>query len=401
MPDSKDGLKAQACAKVDAERGRLIGLSSQIHGAPELKFEERRAAQWLSAYLELHGFAVEREAYGLPTAFVARLGKGEPRVAILCEYDALPGVGHACGHNIIAAAGAGAAAGAAAVLQQTGGSLLILGTPAEEGGGGKILMGRAGAFDGVDAAMMVHPAGVDLHGMHVLAVSQVEVEYRGRAAHASAFPHRGVNALDALVTAYSAIAQLRQHIRPTERVHGIFTDGGQAPNIVPERAAGLFMIRATSEARLEQLKARVFACFRAGAEATGATVDIRTLGEDYSDMWTNRPLALAYEANAARVGRTLLPSHQVSEAVAGSTDMGNVSKWVPSIHPMIASAPSHVPLHSPEFARWAASEQGDRAVIDGAKMLAMTAIDVLCDAELRVELRDAFAQQAEQASKVA
>jgi amidohydrolase len=394
MSNHRDAWKARACEQVEACRADLTDLSARIHRSPELKFEERAASQWLMEFLEARGFKVEPAAYGLPTAFAARLGDGEPRVAILCEYDALPGVGHACGHNIIAAAGVGAAAGAAAVLAQTGGSLVILGTPAEEGGGGKILMGRAGAFDGVDAAMMVHPAGADLAAMNVLAVSQVEVEYQGRAAHAAAFPHRGVNALDAMVTAYGAVAQLRQHIRPTERIHGIITDGGQAPNIVPERAAGLFYIRAADMARLERLKERVFGCFRAGAEATGAKLEVRTIGEDYADMWTNPHLSRAYEANAARIGRTLMQPGPAALGVAGSTDMGNVSKWVPSIHPMIAVAPLHVPLHSPEFARWAASEQGDRAVIDGAKMLAMTAIDVLSDPELRAAARRAFEEQA-------
>jgi amidohydrolase len=393
MSDARNDLKSRACARVDAERQQLTDLSARIHAAPELKFEEQRAAGWLSDYIEHCGFKVERGAYGLKTGFAARLGQGTPTVAILCEYDALPGLGHACGHNIIAAAGAGAAAAVAAVLGETGGSIVALGTPAEEGGGGKIIMGRLGAFDGIDAAMMVHPAGVDLPGMNVLAVNQVEVEYKGRAAHASAFPHRGINALDAMVTAYSAVAQLRQHIRPSERIHGVITDGGQAPNIVPERAAGLFYIRAATMPRLEQLKKRVHGCFRAGAEATGAELRVRDIGEDYADMWTNQPLAATYAANAERVGRSLVALTGDAAGVAGSTDMGNVSKLLPSIHPMIAISPPHVPLHSAEFARWAASEQGERAVVDGAKMLAMTAIDVLCDSDLRASMRAAFAAE--------
>ncbi len=382
-------LKERAFARVDAQRDALIDLSLRIHRTPELRFAEHRAAGWLVEFLEQAGYAVERGAYGLPTAFAARLGSGAPQVAILCEYDALPGIGHACGHNIIATAGAGAGAALAALIGETGGSIVVLGTPAEEGGGGKILMARNGAFDDVDAAMMVHPAGVDLPAMHVLAISAVEVEYRGRAAHASASPHHGVNALDALVTAYNAIAQLRQHIRPTERIHGIITDGGQAPNIVPEHAAGVFYIRAATEKRLVALKERVAACFRAGALATGAELTMRRLDEDYSDMLTNQPLAAAYAANLTRLGRRSDP--EVPAAVAGSTDMGNVSKLVPSIHPMIAAAPPSVPLHSVEFAAYAASEQGHRAVIDGAKGLAATAIDILCTAELRTAIHAAFA----------
>ena len=383
-------LKERACAAVDVQRDALVDLSSRIHTCPELNFEEHRAAAWLADYLDSIGFTVEREAYGLPTAFAARLGSGEPRIAVLCEYDALPGIGHACGHNIIAAAGAGAGAALAGLIQETGGTLVVLGTPAEEGGGGKILMARAGAFDGIDAAMMVHPAGLDLAAMHVLAVSQIAVEYTGRAAHASAFPHQGVNALDGLITAYNTIAQLRQHIRATERIHGIITEGGLAPNIVPERAAGVFMVRAATERRLAQLKQRVEGCFHAGAQASGAQLTMRTMGEDYSDMYTNQPLSAAYAANLEQLGRRLADIANVPAAVAGSTDTGNVSKLVPSIHPMIAVSPPTVPLHSPEFAQWAGSAEAHQAVVDGAKALAMTALDVLCSAPLLASVKAAF-----------
>jgi amidohydrolase len=374
-----EGLKARAIARVDADRDALLELSARIHAHPELCYAEHQASAWLADYLESRGLTVERGAYGLPTAFAARVGSGRPQVAVLCEYDALPGIGHACGHNVIAAAGAGAGVALAAVLAETGGSVVVLGTPAEEGGGGKIRLVQEGAFADVEAAMMVHPASADLIQMDVLAVSAVEVEYRGRAAHASAAPHRGINALDGLVTAYQAIAQLRQHIRPTERIHGIITDGGQAPNIVPERAAGLFFVRAPTERRLAQLKARVEGCFHAGALASGADYETRTIGDDYSDMWTNRALAAAYEANLGALGRQV---GAIGEHVSGSTDMGNVSKVVPSIHPMIAIAPPHAALHTEEFARWAASEEGARGVLDGAKLLAMTAIDVLCTPDL-------------------
>ncbi len=399
MGNAIESLKERACGRVERERGSLIDLSTRIHGHPELKFEERRAAAWLADYLESIGFAVERGAYGLPTAVAARCGNGRPRVALLCEYDALPGIGHGCGHNIIAAAGAGAGAALAEVVGETAGSVVVLGTPAEEGGGGKILMAREGAFADVDAAMMVHPAGFDLISMHVLAVSEVEVEYRGRAAHAAAAPHRGINALDGLVTAYNSIAQLRQHIRATERIHGIITDGGQAPNVVPERAAGLFYIRAASEPRLARLKQRVEGCFQAGAAASGAELHMRTLGEDYVDMWTNVPLAAAYEGNLLRLGRRLTPPEEVAGPLTGSTDMGNVSKLVPSIHPMIAVSPPGVGLHTKEFAEWAVSEAGERAVVDGAKALAMTALDVLCEPSVREAAGTAFAAAANGAAR--
>jgi amidohydrolase len=307
---------------------------------------------------------------------------------VLCEYDALPGIGHGCGHNIIAAAGAGAGVALASVIAEVGGGVLVLGTPAEEGGGGKVLMGRRGAFADLDAAMMIHPASLELISMNVLAISAVEVEYHGRAAHAAAAPHAGINALDGLVTAYQAIAQLRQHIRPSERVHGIITDGGQKPNIVPERASGLFYVRAADERRLARLKERVHACFQAGALASGAELHTRANGEDYSDMWTNAALAAAYEANLAALGRRV--EHAPPEQISGSTDMGNVSKLVPSIHPMVAIAPRQVALHTAEFATWAAAESGEQGVIDGAKALALTGLDVLCSPDLRAAMRAAF-----------
>jgi amidohydrolase len=389
----REQLKSKACGRIQAESARLVDLCERLHAHPELAFQEEHASSWLAEYLERIGFAVERGAFGLATAFVASRGEGSPHVTVLCEYDALPGLGHACGHNIIAAAGVGAGAGLAAVIDETGGKVTILGTPAEEMGGGKILMAEQGAFAGVDVAMMVHPAGMDLVAMNVLAVSAVAVEYRGAAAHAAAAPHRGINALDGLVTAYGAIAQLRQHIRPSERVHGIITDGGQAPNVVPERAAGFFYIRAADDRSLAELKERVTACFRAGALASGATVEIRDTGVDYAELWTNRPLASAYEENLARLGRRL-PSGGQGGGVTGSTDMGNVSKIVPAIHPMIAVSPPEVALHTKEFAHWAASEAAHRAVLDGARALAMTGIDVLTDTDLLRAVKASFAADA-------
>lgn len=383
-----EAFKARAAACVDAERDALLELSARIHAHPELCYTEHRAAGWLADYLENRGFAVQRGAYGLATAFAARLGSGRPRVAVLCEYDALPGIGHACGHNIIAAAGAGAGVALGTLVGEMGGSVVVLGTPAEEGGGGKVLMAREGAFDEIDAAMMIHPASLELISMNVLAVSALEVEYRGRAAHAAAAPHAGINALDGVVTAYQAVAQLRQHIRSTERVHGIITDGGQAPNIVPERAAGLFFVRAPNERRLAQLKQRVEGCFHAGALASGAEYHVRRIGEDYTDMWTNVPLAAAYQANLEQLGRHVVDVR--AEEISGSTDMGNVSKLLPSIHPMISIAAPRVALHTLEFAQCAASADGQRGVVDGAKALAMTGIDVLCAPELLDAMRIAF-----------
>ena len=237
-----EDLKGTACSEIDRQRSRLVDLSHRIHANPELSFEETRAAGWLCDYLDDVGFEVERGAYGLATAFSATKGSGRPCVAFLCEYDALPEIGHACGHNVIAAAGAGAAVGLASVIGKLDGSIRVLGTPAEEGGGGKVIMAREGALDGIDIAMMVHPSGNDLLGIDALAITALQVEYRGRAAHAAASPQHGINALDALVAGYNAVAQLRQHIAPGERVHGIITNGGQAANVVPDYASGLFFV---------------------------------------------------------------------------------------------------------------------------------------------------------------
>lgn len=382
-----EDLKLAACSEVDRQSAALIGLSRRIHENPELSFKETQASAWLAEYLSSLGFDVERGAYGLETAFSATKGSGEPRVAFICEYDALPEIGHACGHNVIAAAGAGAAAGLGAVIERMKGSIRVLGTPAEEGGGGKVIMARNGCLDGIDVAMMVHPSGADLLGIDALAITALEVEFHGRAAHAAAAPQHGINALDALVTAYNGVAQLRQHIASGERVHGIITNGGAAANVVPDYASGLFFVRARSRIDLDALEKRVVDCLRAGALATGAKLTISKKGEDYQDLLTNDPLAAVYAANLETLDRKV----SFETVVTGSTDMGNVSHLVPSIHPMLKIAPPDVPLHTVEFCRWAASEDADRGVVDGAKAMAMTAIDYLSNPTLREAVKTAFA----------
>ena len=376
-------LKHKICDIIDVMSGDLIEASHAIHANPEVAFEEKFAHQLLTDRVEKAGLAVERHACGLETAYISHFGEGEAEVGILSEYDALPGIGHACGHNIIATTGLGASLALAALGKDLPGRVRYLGTPAEEAGNGKELMAQKGAFDGLDAAMMVHPAGVDLLAMPSLAVNEVRVTYSGKAAHASAMPFAGVNALDALVTAYQSIAQLRQHIRQNERIHGIFNEAGLAPNIVPDRAVGTFWVRAPDGATLADLKKRVQNCFEAGAQASGCTVQIDWAIGDYLELKDNAPLIDRYKDNAESLGRKFFPLEKMPTSGAGSTDMGNVSHRVPSIHPMISCAPSNVVIHNPEFAKWAGSEKGDAAVIDGAKALAMTALDVLGDAELR------------------
>jgi amidohydrolase len=385
---SLEDLKREVCGAVDALTQTLLAVSHEIHAHPELAFHEHRASALLVETLRNAGLEVTPGAYGLETAFSCELEGGAASrdascVALLAEYDALPEIGHACGHNIIATASVGAGLALHAVARHLPGRIRILGTPAEERGGGKELMARQGAFDGVDAAMMVHPAGVNLVTMPSIAVAELEVKYHGQAAHASAMPERGRNALDALILGYQAIAALRQHIRPSERLHGIITDGGQAPNIVPEHAAGRFYVRAGNAKHLEELKERAAGCFRAGAEATGTHVELHWGDVDYQAIVANHALESRFQANAEQLGREFVPLEKMSSRFAGSTDMGNVSERVPSIHPMIAAAPPHCTIHNAEFAVHAGSELGDAAAIDGAKALAMTALDFLFDADLR------------------
>lgn len=388
--------KAAVCKRVDELADRLVDASHQIHARPELNYEERFAHGLLTDLLEElgadQGIRPVRHAYGVETAFDAEVGMaGGPTVAVLCEYDALPVIGHACGHNIIATAGLGAGLAAAVVADALGGRLRIMGTPAEEGGGGKVVMARAGAFDGVDAAMMVHPADADLIRMDCLAIQGLDVGFHGRAAHAAAAPWEGRNALDAAVLGYTSIAQMRQHIRPDERIHGIFLRGGDKANIVPAEATMEWYVRSGSMTRLETLKGRVLEALGASATACGCTMSHEWVENPYADMIDNGPMVSSYVANAAGLGRTVADPRQSGKVVMGSTDMGNISYLVPSIHPMIQVAPDGVPIHSVDFARYAAAEEGDRAVIDGAKAMAMTVVDLWASAGLREAVAAEFA----------
>ncbi|MBV8978876.1 MAG: M20 family metallopeptidase [Alphaproteobacteria bacterium] len=388
-------LKKEAVAAVDAMRAELLALSHAIHGEPELALEEVKASQRLTGAVESHGVAVQRGAFGLKTAFAAEFGNSAgPTIAVLSEYDALPGIGHACGHNIIATAGLGAAL-ALSKLNGLPGRVRYLGTPAEERYGGKELMAREGAFDRSDAAMMIHPSNLNLVTMPCIAVCDVSAVFHGRAAHASAMPYRGLNALDAVITAYQAIAQLRQHIRNTDRIHGIITEGGLAANIVPERAACRFFVRSVDGKELLALKHRVQACFEAGALATGCRVETKWGETNYLDLKTNWPMAEAYQRNAEALGLEFFALKDLPPGYAGSTDMGNVSHRVPSIHPCLGVAPLNVIIHNAEFARHAASDKADQAVIDGAKSMAMTMLDLMGDGALLASVKSDFAATAE------
>ena len=384
-------LKQKICSIIDDMAPSLLDLSHKIHQHPELAFEEKYACQLLTKASQNAGLEVQTNAFGLPTAFAASFGQGEKEIAILSEYDALPGIGHACGHNIIAVAGLGAALALARLGGELGGRVRYLGTPAEEKGGGKELMARQNGFDQLDAAMMVHPASINMRSVPSLCVYEVEAIYHGKSAHAAAMPWRGINALDGLITAYQTIAMLRQHIRSDERVHGIINEGGLAPNIVPEKAAGQFYIRAAHAENLFALRDRVIACFEAGAGASGAQLELLWGDAVYLDVKHNEPLAKAYERNAIALGLDMYPPEQAPPSYI-STDMGNVSYRVPSIHPLIAIAPPHITIHNPEFAHYAAQVNGDKAALDGAKSLAMTALDFFSDSQLQNETQKYFKQ---------
>ena len=380
--------KRRVADEVDRLTPVLLDVSHQIHERPELCFEEHFAHDLLAGVIEDAGIGVERGAYELETAFDARVGDDDrPAVAVLCEYDALPDIGHACGHNIIAAAGLGAGLAAASVADAAGGKLALMGTPAEEGGGGKELMIRRGAFAGVGAAMMVHPANHELQTFHAIAVQRLRARYTGAAAHAAAAPEMGRNALDAAVLGYNAVAALRQHIRDDERIHGIFTDGGAKPNVVPATAAAEWYVRSATVETLQPLKDRVAACLAGAASAAGCEIDLEWIDPVYSDMIDDEALLERYVANVSALGRDPAPSGTRAK-VTGSTDMGNVSHLVPSIHPMMKVAPDDVAIHTPEFAVWARGESGDAAVVDGAKAMAMTVVDCWASVGVLAAARD-------------
>jgi len=380
------GAKDAARAVVDAARAELVGLSRSIHDNPELCFEEHAAAQAVGDALAAGGFDVERGAYGLPTALAARAGSGPVSVVVCAEYDALPGVGHACGHNLIAAAAVGAGLALASVADDVGLSVTVLGTPAEEGGGGKCFLLERGAFEGVHAALMVHPWHEDRLEARCLAVDHFDVHYTGREAHASAAPDKGVNAADALVVAQVAIGLLRQHLPAGDQVHGIVTKGGDAANVVPKEATGRFMVRAPSLARLAELRPRIERCFEAGALATGATMAVEQLSPTYSEYVGDPGLTAAWRANAEALGRRYDVDDAGTPLPTISTDMANVSLAVPAIHPLIGVASGGAVIHQPEFAEAAVSPSAEQALVDGAVAMAWTAIDAATDAPLREAL---------------
>lgn len=380
---------ARIAADVDAVAPTLRDVSAKIHAHPELRYEEHRAAAWLAEAVEAAGVAVEKNLGDLPTAFRARIGDGQgPKVAILAEYDALPEIGHACGHNLIAAGALGAFLALARQRDAIAGTVDLVGTPAEEGGGGKIRLLDKGIFAGVDAAMMFHPFDRDLLAHIALANVWLQTRFRGTPSHAALAPWEGKSALTACLQTFHLIDAQRVHFRDGVRVHGFVTNGGQAVNIIPEFASAEFSVRARDMAELERVRAIVERCARGAALACGVEVEI-TQREGYRDMVNNMTLARRFGVHLGALGRH---GAEGDETVgAGSTDMGDVSHAVPSIHPWLAiCAKGETTCHQHAFAQCAASERGQAAMLTAAKAMAMTAADVLLDAGLREAVRREF-----------
>lgn len=365
----------------------LLDLSHRIHAHPEVAWEEVRASAWVAETMSGAGFDVTAPAYGLATAVEAVSGSGPMTVVICAEYDALPGIGHACGHNVIAASSVGAALALAPVADDLGIRVKLLGTPAEEGAGGKLEMLDRGAFADAALALMTHPGPVDVARAEAYAVSHLHVTYEGKAAHAAAYPDLGVNAADAFTVAQVALALLRQQLPSDSRVHGIVSHGGDAPNIIPARTEGHWYVRGTTMSQMQQVQERVQKCFEAGALSTDCTVTVAPDGQPYADFRNDAAVLAAYVSNAEGLGRRFAsPDDPATRMNRASTDMGNVSQVVPAIHPYIGIDSLPAVNHQPEFAAAAATAAADRAVLDAATALALTVADVASDPTQRERL---------------
>ncbi|MDA0352572.1 MAG: M20 family metallopeptidase [Chloroflexi bacterium] len=372
---------------IRAASGELRALSLDIHAHPELGYEETHAHDALADYLAGAGFAVERSAHGMETSFRASAGSGGPVVAALCEYDALPEIGHACGHNLIAIAGVAVGLGLRAALRdsEVRGTVLVLGAPAEErGGGGKLRLIEAGAFEGVDAAVMLHPGMGDEVRPSSLAHHGLTIEFHGQASHAAGAPWRGVNALDAMLLGFAALGLLRQQIEPTHRVHGVITHGGDSPNIIPERTEARLLVRAPTREQVDALRERVLACFSGAAQQTGCTLDATWSDSPYENLRQNPKLADAYLESFEALGGTIRPG-----LGGGSTDMGNVSQVLPGLHPHYR-IPSEGGNHTRAFTGAAATEESHEATIRAAQALALASLRAFEDAEFLRSMGESF-----------
>jgi amidohydrolase len=359
---------------VNRRRGDLVDLSHSIHAEPELAFAEYRSCAKTQTLVAERGFEITKSPGGLDTAFRGDFGDGPLVIGICAEYDALPGIGHACGHNIIAASAVGTALALSEVADELGLKVVLLGTPAEEAGGGKVLLLKAGAFDDIAATVMLHPGPFDIAAARSLALSQVAVEYRGKEAHAAVAPHLGVNALDAITVAQVAIGLLRQQLAPGQMMHGIITDGGQATNVIPARAEMHYTMRAADASSLGELEQRMANCFLAGAVATGCDHEVSETEPAYLELAPDLWLANTFRAEMERLGRSPASAEVEAAVPLGSTDMGNVTQVMPGIHPVVGIDAGGASVHQPEFTAAAAGPSADTAVVEGAVMLARTVV---------------------------
>jgi amidohydrolase len=386
-----EGLKSRVAEAVDQLADELEALSHRIHDHPELAYKEEKAHAWLTEFLGKRGLRVERGVGGVATAFratVSGAGPG-PTVAILAEYDALPGIGHACGHNVIATAGAGAGAAVAVALGSLPfpGQIQVIGTPAEEGGAGKVRLLQAGVFQGVDAAMMIHGRCSTQVWRPSLGIIKVSAEFFGKATHASSWPWRGVNALNAVIQLFVALDAMRQQLRPEARIHGIIARGGEQPNIIPEYTRADFYLRALTVDYCGELLRRFRAAAEGAATATGCRLEVTVDPIVHEPLKPNATLAGVFARNLELIGFPEDPEDL--EAGYGSTDCGNVSQALPTIHPYVRIAPDGVPNHSRDFTEWARSPLARTGMVAGAKALALTALDLLASPET---LRSAHAE---------
>ncbi|RDD41801.1 Peptidase M20 domain-containing protein 2 [Trichoplax sp. H2] len=396
---SIEELKKIAIQAIDDKDRQLFDVNQQIHKNPELSFEEFKAHDVLTNFLEKEGFQVDR-GYFMPTAFRAVFSRGKkgPKMCVLCEYDALPEIGHACGHNLIAEAGIAAAIGIKAAMESSQndlGHIVVYGTPAEEGGGGKIKMIKEGCFDDIDVAMMVHPCPFDAGFVSILSLMEMTVTYEGKNAHASGYPWEGVNALDAAVQAYVNISTLRQQFKPSWRVHGVISNGGVKSNIIPSKSQLIYYIRAPSATELKLLKGKCENCFHSAAQATGCKVkieyDVENIEDCYAALKNNVHLVHLYKKNATSLGIKFLPLDEEANLPSGSTDMGNVSWEVPSIHPLY-KIDTEAANHTPEFTNATCTEQAHQQTLIAAKSMAMTTLDALTNADILRQIKEEFSK---------
>jgi amidohydrolase len=382
-------MKNKITNEISSRMSELADISKFLYENPELGDEEYKAVKLLTDYFRKNGFAVEESIYGLSTTFRAVYDshKEGAHIALFCEYDALPQIGHGCGHNLISAMSTGAALGLKSVLDEIGGKVTVFGTQAEETSGVKGILAEKGAYDGVDAAMMAHPAAASEESGASLALNVIKFEYFGKAAHAAAIPEKGINALDGVILLYNGINALRQHVTSDVRIHGIISSGGAAPNIVPDYAEAKFYVRSKSKENLENVVAKVKECAEGAAKMTGAKVEISNFENSYDNLRTNKTLSALFSANLKELGETEIKP--ASDGI-GSIDIGNVSHVVPAIHPWIGVGDASLIIHSKEFAEHTVTEQGKATIYKGACALALTAYDVIASEEVRKEIKEEF-----------